>query len=1499
MRRYDLTATQHAIWLAQHIYPEHTMYNVGGYALIRGRVSYEVVRQAIGILVATSDVFSLRFTTVAGNPRQSFDADFSYDLDYVDFSGHSHPDQACLQWIEQDFGRHLPVTGKLFQTTLLRGATGSYWYVKMHHLLADGYALSLVFNQVAALYARLREGLPVPATAVETPYASFLEANKNYRASERLAADRQFWLRQYEHIPDRLTLGKTRKADEPGEVARTERIIPRAVVEDIRKVAHRYQATTYHFFLAVLYTFFSRVARQNRFVLNLPVFNRSTAEAKQTLGTCINVLPFLFEDYSEATFGESLARIKKHLFACYKHHPFTAHDLRQTLQLPGSLFTLSFSYQKNDYQDQFGGLPVDIAYLPARHQFEDIVIHLIEYNQEAWDVKLIFDYRQDAFRAKVIEKWLDTVLHLVQTAVRQPESKIKTISLLPAAEEERLLRTVNQTRVPYPKRRTVHALFREQAQKTPERAALIAGSHRLTYRELDAYTDYFAAQLQQQGVTTGTVVPIVAHASGGFVKAVLSVLKAGGTYVPIDPQLPLARIHLLLKDSQAPVVLVQKECIPTLGLALRDQVAAPLLPIPDECEAGTETPVRPCAGQAGDIAYIIYTSGTTGTPKGVRVSHQNLVNYCGFAARTYVKGEKVNFPLFTSVAYDLGVTALFTPLLTGNAVVVYPEMSHDLILEKIIREKQVEAIKLTPSHLKLLRHKDCRETAVRRLVVGGEELETQLALDILEQFGGRVEIYNEYGPAEATVGCTMHAFDPAQASDPMVSIGRPVDNTQIYLLDPHLQPVPVGVAGEICVGGDGVAHGYVNQSALTTAKFIHHALGSTPQRLYKTGDLACWSPEGTLTYLGRMDEQVKIKGHRIEPGEVESQLSRHPAVRDVKVVAGGNPGEKYLCAYYVAEHELSGHEWRAYAGQTLDPHRIPQYFVRLRHIPLTANGKVDKEALPEPAIRSAQKYQAPRNPAEAQLAAAWQQILKVDTVGITDNFFDLGGDSIKAVQIIGLLGEAGIAVTVRDMMTAQTIEGLASGDKIGFRNHAYSQESVAGNKGFTPIEKWFFAQRFTNPNYYHQSVVLRFTGPVVHAWLEQAWQQVIGHHDGLRLNFDPEQNHLFFGTHRAGESFSIPTVDFTPLPDHRKPEQLAETGTQCKRTLDITRGVLIRLVHIHWAAGEHKLLIVIHHLAVDGISWRILLQDFYTAYTALQHGQTGRLPKKTASLPDWQQQLRRQFPVSRLLEEKPYWEEMLAADFTLPYDFATNDWQVRHRQQVRRKLSRTDTQVLAEGARTHYRTGMMVLLVTALTRTLRAWTKADTCRIEVENHGRYLDDCDVSRTVGWFTTLFPVRLPLHESASWPDQIRTVKEHWSRIPNQGMGYGMLAYVHEQLPPDPQRPDVRFNYLGQFDAEADNELFVYTNEASGPDTDENNEMTAALEINCMTVQGELVVEIGYSTARFRESTLDAVLQQYIRNIMELKQHLQEADTVYFTPSDFDTLDIGQDDLEAIFT
>jgi amino acid adenylation domain-containing protein len=987
--------------------------------------------------------------------------------------------------------------------------------------------------------------------------------------------------------------------------------------------------TSLYIVLLSLYTIFlSRITGQEDIVVGTPVAGRRHADVQPIIGMFVNTLGI--RNYLEGrdTVGGFLQEVKERALESFENQDYPFEDLVENLEIKrdtgrNPLFDVMFTLQNMERTDiEIPALKlIPYNYEKKTSKF-DLTLHAVESEN---GLQFTFEYCTRLFREETVERFTRYFRRTVASVLTGTGQKIWEIEILAEAEKRLLLDGLNNTGAEYPGDKTLHELFAEQAAGNPDRTAVRLGTHHLTYSELDAGADGLSRVLRAGGAGPDTIVGILAKRSIRMLVGIFGILKAGGAYLPIEPDTPETRVSYMLADSNAGI-LVSESGVKSKGNEGIEVV--------NPAEAGAEfpTPLTPLNHftHPAQLCYVIYTSGTTGKPKGVLINHQSAVNYVWWAIKQYVRDQEVNFPLYTSLSFDLTVTSIFTPLLSGNTVVIYEGERKESLIGDIIEENRVEVVKLTPSHLKLILEQPAGgilspggkiKSAVRRFIVGGESLETKLAGEIAGRFKDGPVIYNEYGPTEAAVGCMIHAFSPGEDIRQSVSIGVAADNVQIYLLGRNTNPVPPGVPGEIYISGAGVARGYLNRPGLTAERFVKNPF-IPGKRMYRTGDLARYLAGWNIEFLGRIDHQVKIRGYRIEPGEIENHLLAHERIKDALVVVKEVKGDRYLCAYIVPDSTYSPQplnpedfvpevQLRDYLSGALPDYMIPSFFIPLEKIPLTSHGKVDRGALPDPVFRGSETYVPPRNKVEEKLAEIWAEVLGIEkeTVGINANFFQLGGHSLKATVLAARIHkEFNTRISLTEIFNKPTIRELAgaltTAEKADFIDLHKVEAREYYELSFNQRRLWIVNRFNPDSAAYNMPGRVVFQHKIEEDVLKRVLLKIVKRHEAFRTGFKTVRNEpVQFLVEEAEITVPLKKVDLSLLGDKEKQEKREETfNEEALVPFDLTRAPLLRTVLVKLDEERYEFIFNMHHIISDGWSLEIIKREFPLLYEAERFG---------------------------------------------------------------------------------------------------------------------------------------------------------------------------------------------------------------------------------------------------------------------------------------------------------
>ncbi|MFB4300561.1 amino acid adenylation domain-containing protein [Actinomadura sp. NTSP31] len=1254
-----------------------------------------------------------------------------------------------------------------------------------HHILLDGWSKPLLLRELLALYARRDDALPAPA-----PYRDYLAW---LTRQDRTAAE-EAWRAALDGLPEPTMIASPGGA---GPVRREATLaLDTGATAAVSAMARGLGLTLNTVVQGLWGLLLSRMVDRDDVVFGCTVSGRPAEipEVERMIGLFVNTLPVRVRIDAAEPVGRLLTRLQRQQAELADLHFLGLADVQRLSGLGRDLFDTIYVFENYPIGEGLAGAGAGagagISVTGAEsHEGSHYPLGIAVIPGDRLGLRLDFD--AGAFEPGVAEAMVTRLGRLLETAAADPDRPVGRMDVL-GGDERRLLLTGWNSTARAVSEQTLPELFEAQAARTPDATAVVCGDVEMSYADLDERANRLARLLVARGAGPESYVGLALPRSPDLVVAILAIVKAGAGYLPIDTGYPAERIAFMLGDT-APL------CVVTTTAEAAALPGVPLVRLDDPAVAAELADAGPTgAGPAGPSrtrpdhpAYVIYTSGSTGRPKGVVATHRCVAELA--LDRNWHGAGHRGVLLHSPASFDAATYETWVPLVSGGTVVIFPGSALDVAsLRDVLDSGRVTAVFLTTAMFNLIAEE--RPAVLGRLAevwTGGEQVSAPAFRAVLERCPD-TQVVHVYGPTETTTFSLRHRVPGAEALDSGVPIGGPLDNTTAYVLDSGLRPVPPGVVGELYLGGTGLARGYLNRAALTAARFVADPFGVPGGRLYRTGDLVRWTAGGRIVFVGRGDEQVKVRGFRVEPGEIESVLSGHDSVARVTVLAREDqPGERRLVAYVVPGTRLD--ELREYAASVLPAYMVPAVFVPLDDLPLTVNGKVDRAALPAPDFASRVTGRGPRNPREELLCDLMAGVLGLERVGIDDGFFDLGGDSIASIQLASRARAAGLALSARQVLERPTAAALAevAGDVV--EAHA---EDRPGPAVLTPVMRWSRA-RGGAMGAFHQSMAVRVpAGADVVAGL----QALLDHHDALRMRLDGEE--LVIG--EPGSVAAAGCVRKVPAVDQAEVDR-------AQADLDPESGVLVRAL---WCEADGLLLVMVHHLAVDGVSWRILIPDLREAWAAIAAGRRPALAPVGTSFRRWTRLLAAEAP--RRTGELDLWTSMLAGPDPLlgarPLDPARD--RVSGARTVSVQVPAEVTEAVLTTVPAAFRTGVNEVLLAGLALAVTRWRRArgvdcGSVLVDLEGHGReeFADGTDLARTVGWFTSLFPVRLAVDGDAPGV-LLKGVRERLRTLPDHGLGYGVLRYLNPETRPvlaGFAEPQIGFNYLGRFQGEAETSVF----------------------------------------------------------------------------------------------
>ncbi|HZF12826.1 MAG TPA: amino acid adenylation domain-containing protein, partial [Thermoanaerobaculia bacterium] len=1421
----------------------------------------------------------------------------------------------------------------LLRLALLRLADERHQLLlSFHHLILDGWSTAALLKEVLTAYAALHAG-HAPELPPAPPFRDYLV----WLAAQDPGQAETYWRRRLQGFAAPTPLAADRPPGAvPPRYGERRLALPSYGNSGLGAFARRHRLTQGTLVQAAWGLLLACHAGERDVVFGTTVAGRPAElpGVESMLGLLINTLPVRLATDPAEPLLPWLAALQADLVEMrqFEHSALAAVQGWSEVPRGQALF---------DSIVIFENYPLDRSLLGRRGELDVSDVRSVEWTHyplsltalpgDTLELQVVYDQRRfDAATADRLLAHLERLLAGMAASGEAAGRRLADLSPLTPAEEQQICHEWNDSRAPRAADLCLHQRFAANAAEHGDRTAVVEpGTVRhFSYRELDRRANHLAHRLSALGVGPEVLVGICLERRLEMVAVHLAVLKAGGGYLPLDPTYPAARLAFMLEDARIAALVTEPHLLAALPdhPAPRVLLAAEAPRLPGLSDAPPESGVRP-----ENVSHVLYTSGSTGTPKAVVLPHCTVARFTDSVIRTYDLRPGDRVLQFGSISFDAATEELYTCLTVGGTLVLRGDTmlaSTSTFLEECAAFG-ITILDLPTAFWHQLAAGLAAGLAapggLRSVVIAGERAAPERLADWLRHAAPGTLLTNAYGPTEGTIVAAAFAPRPGAAARREVPIGRPIGNARVHLLDPDLRPVPIGPVGELLIGGDGVTRGYLRRPALTAEKFIPDPWGEPGARLYRTGDLARHLADGTLELAGRIDHQVKLRGFRVELGEVESALLKHPSIEQAAVHPWtDDQGGKRLVAYVVAEPGApppTAPELRRFLAEQLPPYMVPSLFELLPALPLTASGsKVDRRSLPPPQdVRPELEtpYQPPSSPVEVCLAEIWSRVLGLSRVGRDDNFFALGGDSILSLQATARAHQAGLRFTPKQLFEHQTIGELAGVVEITRAAAPAPPEPVTGELPLTPIQEWFFALDLPRPAHWNQAVLLTVApGDGVPGGDPRAWHQAIAtllaHHDALRFAFPPPE-----GGRRRARAAALAEVPFTycdlrSLPALLQGPTTTAAAAAAQASLSLG-GPLLRAIYFDWGAGRPaRLLLAIHHLVVDGVSWRLLVEDLATVCHQLRQGAAPRLPAKTSSFKQWAERLVLYARSPAVEPEIGHWLAIAAMAATeqvaLPLDFVPGPPPLNTEADlasVRRALAPDETRALLTEVPPAYGTEINDTLLAALLRALTPWTGSPALAIELEGHGRepLFDDVDVSRTVGWFTTAFPVRLVRPPADDPGATLKAVKEQLRAVPGRGIGYGLLRFLRGDAALAGElrrlsRPEIGFNYLGQLDQVLGGASPVaLAPESPGPTRDPLGARPHLLEVEGRVSAGRLEIEWLYSRRLHRENTIARLADAYLAELRATIAHCRAREARGYTPSDFPQMSFDQDELDAL--
>lgn len=1503
--KYALSSSQLRLWILSQSEKGNVAYNsVGGY-IFEGTLDHNALNEALQSVVLRHESLRTVFEEdVNGNVNQvvkEIEA-IDFSIEYADLQNTADADEILKEQIAKDslIPFHLS-KGPLFKTKLYQLEQNKWAFIyTIHHIIVDAVSMNIFISEILELYNSKKQNRESRLNTLRIQYKDYANWENQQLTGKKYDELKTYWLNQFSGELPVLTMpvDKKRPILQTFNGGTVEKKIDEKLSEAIEKLIRENGATMFMGLTSVINALLYKFSTQEDIIIGTPISGREDADLQEQIGYYGNTLAIRMQFQKESTFLELLDYTKKQVLDAYENQMFPFATLVKELNLKrdpsrNPLFDVQVIYGENDNpkkSDSLEGLKV------WAYEFEEKLTTsrfdmVFSFYKEGSNLVLNIQYNTDVFSEKIVNQIADHVSVIMTSIVHNPNEQIYKLEHIAEQQKQQLLQISKGDFLSFDEEKTILDLFKEHVQKTPEAIALAFQNKKTTYKELDEESNRFANYLlANHDIKKNDFIGLMINNSENVLVCILGILKTGSAYVPIDPEYPRQRIQHIIQDTQLKVLITQSDYLFDFDFYSGEFFATDI----QMDSIATESIELDIQVTPDHAAYVIYTSGSTGNAKGVVINHENLM--FSTVARLHTYPDTAAFLLLSSISFDSSIAGIFGTITGGGKLVFAPKIrvSDIATIVDIIIQEEISHLLTVPSYYQLLINElDERDHKLKTVIVAGEEC-TKVLVDLHQNTKTlkKAKLFNEYGPTECTVWASYYVYEPAQEFIP--SIGKPIVNSSIYILNDNNELTIDGLIGEIHIAGKGLSSGYLNNPELSKEKFIDNPF-EPGTKMYKTGDLAKRFSDGNIEFLGRKDNQIKIRGNRLELGEIENTILSFNGIDGVVVTYS----EDTLTGHILTNAAIDLEDLKKHLKERLPVYALPSTYTVSNEFPLLPNGKVDKKVL----IILANEHSSNRDayvPASTEIESAlvhvFEQILQKENIGIQDDFFALGGDSIKAIQIISRLKQKDFVLTVQDIMQYANIQELALHVKLV--KQEIDQSAVAGTIPLTPIQKYFFEVTSQDKNHFNQSVLLKSLKSLSEEGLIQIFQKLTDHHDALRSVFKQEGNTWIQEIKNEGFEFNLNV--HSNISD-------AEFNAICddyQSSFNLEKGPLFKAILLKIEAVDY-LLLLSHHLVIDGVSWRIILEDLMTLYAQYEAGTTLELPLKTHSLQYWQEKQLEYANSLTMMEEEVYWSSMdettrfstyeLPKDFdyqsnNLYKDFETKSFQLDH----------SLTEKLLTESHKAYKTNINDVLITALSLAIGKIFDIDDVAIQLEGHGRedINSEIDVTRTVGWFTTIYPVLITLKKNQDNINQLIEVKETLHRIPNKGIGFGILKYLKEcDLNIN---ADVSFNYLGNFDlgkAKKEDQIFEFTDHYKGNEISAKIERKGTLDVSGILVNDQLQIMLSFNPHYFRNETIENLKEAYKSELEYLISCLSEEKETHLTPVDFTYKGLDLSSLEEL--
>ncbi|MEW7293169.1 non-ribosomal peptide synthetase/type I polyketide synthase [Aquimarina sp. 2304DJ70-9] len=1489
---YATSSEQKRMFLLQALDIESTLYNEIEVLWVLGEINKKKIEDAFRQIIQRHESLRTSFAFMGDELEQEVSEEYDFKLEFLEY----REDQ--LDEVVKSFIRPFDLTDK--KSPLLRvglvekSPTEHLLIMDSHHIVMDGVSRFVIREEFNTLY---NKGSLLP---LKLQYKDYAEWQNSEEEKTRINEEKSFWLNEFSGDLEPLELPtdfvRPLERNNEGDFIRFE--IGQEETKKLKDIASADGTTVYTVLVAILNVLLSKLTCQEEVIVATPVAGRQHADLENLIGMFVNTVCLRSYPEGEKSFEEFLSEVKDKTLACFKNQSYPFEELVNELKIArdssrNPLFDVMFVYQNyEEAKNETEGLvfkPEQFNHTSSRF---DMTLLAVDDADQLF-LRLIFS--TELFKKETIQRFVSYFKNIVSVIIDNHQVLLSDIDIMSQEEKEKVLVEFNTTTVANIEK-NVAELFAEQVKSNPNNIALIHHEQELTYLELDRKANAIAQRIHEKISGNNHKIGLLFNHSIEMIVCLLGVIKSGYAYVPLSAEDPDDRKQYILSNCDASLLLMQEEIY-------EDQKAESSIIEEDkiivigEVHEVDRPPVEAKNIDLDDLLYVIYTSGTTGKPKGVEIRHRGIVNYALWGIDYHnLSTQDVTLQLI-SYHFDGFGSNFYQALLSGGAMITVPRelKLNTQYITGLINTKKVTNFAMLPGlYNEVLDEIEAQghPNQIRFVVLAGEKSSVNL-INKSKKILPAISLENQYGPTETTIGSTHNLTLDVHTTS---NIGKPISNTAIYILDNQSNLLPLGVEGEVHIAGEGIAKGYINNKELTDEKFVNNPFG-TYEKMYKTGDVAKWLPDGTIELTGRKDDQIKIRGFRVEPGEISNHITTHNDIKQSEVIIKEKEGQKYLVAYYISDVDLNVNQLRSFLSERIPDYMVPSYFMRMEKFPYTLNGKLDRKLMPEPA-ENISEYVAPTNQEEEILTKVWSKVLGTENIGITDNFFLVGGDSIKSIQISSRLRSLGYEVSVKEILTSKDIKNLAT--KLKKTQQQSDQSPVTGDAILSPIQQWFFENNDTERNHFNQSVLLDFCDGITENEVELIFTKIQEHHDVLRTVYKEnteEPTSCYLDTDESPVSLHV--FDLRGAKDASA--VLLSESKKIQSGINIQTGPLMHLGLFQMDKGS-RLLIVIHHLAVDGVSWRILFEDIETLYQQIKNKEALKLPLKTDSFKSWTNKLLEYSKSDTIKSAKTYWNQELQKPHSiLKRDYPKGGNLFKYKAIEQFQLDEEVTSKLLSEVHFPFGTQINDILLTAFLWTYSEFFDTNDLLVDLESHGRESlgQNENISRTVGWFTSFYPVLLQIEKTNqnNLSTVVKEVKEKLRKVPNKGIDYLIYKYFTENSIETENKTQISFNYLGQFDADIANSSFSIGKEDKGDEVSAEKQRDYDWDLAGIITEGKLNMSLMYSDKQYSQGTISAIMSSLKDNLEKLITYCCNYSKKEFSPSDFGYKELSFDQLDTI--